>query len=547
MAPPTTEQAAAACDQLLEGSLLLSEAGFGDADGGANGSSRFPEHVLPPRVAQARVRAMRVTDAQPRVNLASFVTTAIEPECLEVVEEALAVNRIDAEEYGSMDLMCGQALAWLSDLWHAPPLKPGEQPAGADTVGSSEAVLLAGAAAKRRWSERRRAAGLPTDKPNIVLPTDAHVVWEKLANYFELEARWGESERGLFFVMSSSVSLSSSSSVFFQRPGGPTQPPPPLPTHTQHKQKQIPVPAPKGEAMSRVEDLADAADENTVLIMAILGTTFTCSYYDIEKLDALVAAKNAAHPDWQLGIHVDAASGGFIAPFATPDLKWDFRLDNVVSINSSGHKFGQCLAGIGWVLFRSPAFLPQSLIFADAYLGAAQTTLTLNFSKSASGLVNAMFMFQRLGRKGYTALANHMFRNAALLRGEFLLLLVVLLSLLFCWRRRLLWRRRRGGGKGARRKGANENAAKQKTPLNKRQNKTKKSQRPSSPWATLSSSPTPRPAASPPSSSTSRTAPTAARASGTSLTWPSACASPALSSLPTRWPPATSRAWCCAC
>jgi hypothetical protein len=181
------EAAAAAFDQLLEGSLLLSEAGVGDGAG-----SRFPDHVLPPRIAQARVRAMRVTDAQPRVNLASFVTTAVEPECLEVLEEALTVNRIDEEEYPSMALMRNQALLWLSDLWHAPPLKPGEQPAGADTVGSSEGVLLAGAAAKRRWQERRRAAGLPTDKPNIVLPTDAHVVWEKLTNFWEIEAKWGE-------------------------------------------------------------------------------------------------------------------------------------------------------------------------------------------------------------------------------------------------------------------------------------------------------------------------------------------------------------------
>jgi glutamate decarboxylase len=169
--------------------------------------------------------------------------------------------------------------------------------------------------------------------------------------------------------------------------------------------------------MSRVEDLADAADENTVLVMAILGSTFTCRYYDIERLDALVGAKNAAHPGWRLGIHVDAASGGFLAPFASPDLRWDFRLDNVVSIQSSGHKHGQCLAGVGWVLFRTPDLLPRSLIFADAYLGAAQTTLTLNFSKSATGLVNQVYNCLRLGRAGYTSLAFHMYRSAGLLRG----------------------------------------------------------------------------------------------------------------------------------
>jgi glutamate decarboxylase len=134
------------------------------------------------------------------------------------------------------------------------------------------------------------------DKPNIVLPTDAHVVWEKLSNYLEMDVKWVASR--------------------------------------------------EGENLAREEDLAAAADENTVLIMAILGSTFTCRFYDIEKLDGLVKAKNTEHPDWHLGIHVDAASGGFVAPFATPDLKWDFRLENVVSINASGHKQGQCLAGI---------------------------------------------------------------------------------------------------------------------------------------------------------------------------------------------------------
>lgn len=173
--------------------------------------------------------------------------------------------------------------------------------------------------------------------------------------------------------------------------------------------------------MARVEDLADAADENTILIMAILGSTFTCQYYDIEKLDALVGEKNKQHPDWHLGIHVDAASGGFLAPFASPDLRWDFRLENVVSIQASAHKHGQCLAGIGWVLFRSPAFLPQTLVFADAYLGNQQTTLTLNFSKGSTGLVNSIYMFMRLGRAGYKALAEHMYRNAGMLRGKFFL------------------------------------------------------------------------------------------------------------------------------
>lgn len=286
MAPPLAALASAA-DLQLDGILRLSE---NEAE-----QSKFPEHVLPPRVALSRVRALRITDAAPRCNLASFVTTEIEPEAALVVEEARTVNEIDAEEYPSMDLMRGLALSWLADLWHAPPLPAGVLPVGADTVGSSEAIMLGAMAAKRRWQERRRAAGLPTDRPNIVLPVDAHVCWEKSANYFDLEPKW--------------------------------------------------VPMHPGEPLSRVEDLADAADENTVLIAVILGSTFTGRYYDVAKLDALVSAKNAANPGWGLSIHVDGASGGFLAPFANPDLVWDFRLENVASINASGHKFGQALAG----------------------------------------------------------------------------------------------------------------------------------------------------------------------------------------------------------
>jgi glutamate decarboxylase len=353
-------------DAELQAGLRLAD---GD-DGDAKSSSKFPLHVLPPRVALARVRAMRQTDAPPPCNLASFVTTVVEPECATAIEEARTVNEIDAEEYPSMDAIRALCLSYISDLWHVPEDPQGRPPAGADTVGSSEAVLLAGMAAKRRWSERRRALGLPVDKPNIVLPTDAHVVWEKLSNYHEIEPKW--------------------------------------------------VPSHPGEFRAREEDLAAAADENTVLIVAILGSTFTCSFYDIEKLDALVAAKNKARPEMQLGIHVDAASGGFVAPFATPELKWDFALDHVVSINASGHKHGQALCGIGWVLFRTPDLLPRSLVFTDAYLGAEQMTFTLNFSKSACGLVNQFFVFQRLGRAGYTALAEHMHRQAGRLRDDLL-------------------------------------------------------------------------------------------------------------------------------
>lgn len=324
-------------------------------------ASKFPSAPTEPRVAKRMVEGLRNLDATPRLNLASFVTTYMEPECCDLMLEAIAVNYIDTEEYPSTEKIKEMCVSMLADLWHA---DKSSKPTGTDTVGSSEAVLLGGLALKRRWQDRRKAAGKDTSRPNIVMGTETHVVWEKLTNYMEIEPKWVANRPGSFVASN--------------------------------------------------EDLVAACDENTIGVVAILGTTYTGHFYDVEELDRLVEEKNK-ETGWELAIHVDAASGGFVAPFVYPGFKWDFQLKNVVSINASGHKFGLVFPGLGWVMWRSREYLPESLVFHDNYLGKDQITITLNFSKGAMNVVGQLYQFTRMGFEGYAEVNKHMLRTMDLL------------------------------------------------------------------------------------------------------------------------------------
>jgi glutamate decarboxylase len=217
----------------------------------------------------------------------------------------------------------------IARLFHA-PVGASEKAVGVGTVGSSEAIMLAGLAFKRRWQNRRRAAGQPCDRPNIVTGANVQVCWEKFARYFEVELKEVRLREGCY-VMD------------------------------------------PDEAVRMVDD-------NTICVAAILGSTLTGEFEDVRRLNDLLAANNR-RTGWDTPIHVDAASGGFIAPFLYPDLEWDFRLPLVKSINVSGHKYGLVYAGVGWVVWRSKEDLPDELIFHINYLGADQPTFTLNFSK----------------------------------------------------------------------------------------------------------------------------------------------------------------------
>ncbi|KAL5995446.1 group II decarboxylase [Asimina triloba] len=272
---------------------------------------KMPQNSIPREAAYQIIHDELMLDGNPRLNLASFVTTWMEPECDKLMMDA---NR------------CVNMIAHLFNA----PVGEGEAAVGVGTVGSSEAIMLAGLAFKRKWQNKRKAEGKPYDKPNIVTGANVQVCWEKFARYFEVELKEVKLREG-FYVMD-------------------------------------PVKA------------VEMVDENTICVAAILGSTLTGEFEDVKLLNELLTEKNKK-TGWDTPIHVDAASGGFIAPFLYPELEWDFRLSLVKSINVSGHKYGLVYAGVGWVVWRSKEDLPEELIFHINYLGADQPTFTLNFSK----------------------------------------------------------------------------------------------------------------------------------------------------------------------
>jgi glutamate decarboxylase len=235
----------------------------------------------------------------------------------------------------------------LSQLWQSPAH---ESATGTSTTGSSEAVMLAGLALKWRWRQRREAAGLPTDKPNLVMGINVQVVWEKFCRYWDVEPRYAPVEEGRLHL------------------DGP--------------------------------HAVELCDENTIGVVAILGSTYDGSYEPVleisQALDALAASGGPDVP-----VHVDAASGGFVAPFLDPELEWDFRVPRVRSINASGHKYGLVYPGVGWVIWRTPEDLPEDLVFHVNYLGGDMPTFALNFSRPGSQIVAQYYNLIRLGHEGY--------------------------------------------------------------------------------------------------------------------------------------------------
>ncbi|MDQ4134430.1 MAG: glutamate decarboxylase [Actinomycetota bacterium] len=319
---------------------------------------KFPEHGMPARDAYELIHLGLRIDGQPSMNLASFVTTWMEPEAEALIKEAVNVNHIDHEEYPAAQRIEEVCARMLADLWHAPEL---DDAVGVATIGSSEAVMLGLLAHKFSWRKRQQAAGRPTDRPNIVFGAETHIVWDKFARYFDVEPR-KIPMRPDYYVM-------------------------------------------------HPDDVAARIDENTIAVGAVMGTTFIGQNDPIGPLnDLLVGVKRDR--GWDIPIHVDGASGGFIAPFAHPDEEWDFRLEQVASINASGHKYGLVYPGVGWLVFRSRDRLPAELIFEVNYLGSAQPTFTFNFSR-ASDMIQAQFYnFVRLGHSGYTSVVENMLANA---------------------------------------------------------------------------------------------------------------------------------------
>jgi glutamate decarboxylase len=322
----------------------------------------LPEEELAADAAYDLIHDELMLDGNARLNLATFVTTWMEPQAEKLMAEAFNKNMIDKDEYPFTAMIEERCINIVTRLFNAP-----ETGVGASAIGSSEAVMLAGMALKWKWRERMQKKGLPTDKPNIVMGNNVQVVWEKFARYWEVEPRYIEMEPGQYTITPEAV--------------------------------------------------VDTVDENTIGVVGILGVTYTGEYEPIQAIhDALV--EHNAKTGLEVPMHVDAASGGFVAPFLAPDLKWDFRLPLVKSINVSGHKYGLVYPGIGWVAWRSRDELPEELIFHVNYLGGDMPTFTLNFSRPGNQVIGQYYNFIRLGRKGYTRALQQMRNTAMYLSSE---------------------------------------------------------------------------------------------------------------------------------
>lgn len=310
----------------------------------------IPRDVMPDDGIGSQSAAQLITDelsldGNPLLNLASFVTTWMDPEADRLLTDALDKNYIDQEEYPITSDLEQRCVSMIANLFHGT-----EASVGTSTIGSSEAIHLAGMAMKRRWRAKAEAAGRTPGTPNLVMSSAVHVTWEKFCRYFEVEPRE--------------------------------------------------IPCVEGRLVLDVDAAVGQIDENTIGVVGILGTTYTGQFDPIRELDAALQA-HEADTGRHVPIHVDAASGGFVAPFLFPDVLWDFRLDHVHSINVSGHKYGLVYPGIGWALWRTGDDLPSELVFTDSYLGAEQSTFDLNFSRSASQVIGQYYNLIRLGRSGY--------------------------------------------------------------------------------------------------------------------------------------------------
>ncbi|MEU3557121.1 glutamate decarboxylase [Streptomyces fragilis] len=330
---------------------------------------RVPRYQLPagemePATAYQVVHDELMLDGNARQNLATFVSTWAEPEARRLMDECAEKNMIDKDEYPQTAELEARCVHMLAHLWHA---EDPRHAMGCSTTGSSEAAMLGGLALKRRWQHRRRAEGRPTDRPNLVMGSNVQICWEKFADYFEVEPRY------------------------------------------------VPM---EGDHFHLTPDRAvEWCDENTIGVVAVLGSTFDGSYEPVADicaaLDDLQARTGVDVP-----VHVDGASGAMIAPFLDLDLRWDFRLPRVASINTSGHKYGLVMPGVGWALWRDREALPDDLVFHVNYLGGDMPTFALNFSRPGAQVVAQYYNFLRLGFDGYRRVQQTCRDVATRLSGE---------------------------------------------------------------------------------------------------------------------------------
>ena len=324
---------------------------------------RFPEAERNPRHVYQVVHDELMLDGNSRQNLATFCSTWIEPEVHRLMNECIDKNMIDKDEYPQTAEIEARCVHMLADLWNSPDAA---NTMGCSTTGSSEAAMLGGMAMKRRWRDGMHAQGKAVDKPNMICGP-VQICWHKFARYWDVELRE--------------------------------------------------IPMENDRLIMTPEEVVKRCDENTIGVVPTLGVTFTCQYEPVNAVaDALDQLQNDS--GLNIPIHVDGASGGFLAPFVEPDLIWDFRLPRVKSINVSGHKFGLAPLGVGWVVWRDKKNLPDDLIFKVNYLGGNMPTFALNFSRPGGQIVAQYYNFLRLGREGYQKIHQACYHTAAYLADE---------------------------------------------------------------------------------------------------------------------------------
>ncbi len=309
---------------------------------------KIPDGPTTPEVAYQMVKDECFAQTQPRLNLATFVTTYMDEWATKLMNEAININYIDETEYPRVAYMCGKCINIVANLWNTP--ETNKWKAGALAIGSSEACMLGGIAAWIRWRERRKAQGKPYDKPNFVISSAYQIVWQKFAELWEIEMRT--------------------------------------------------VPLTLEKTTLDPQEALKLCDENTFCIVPIQGVTYTGLNDDVEALNNALDEYNAK-TGYDIPIHVDAATGGFILPFLFPEKKWDFRLKWVLSISTSGHKFGLVYPGLGWVCWKDKKYLPGSMAFSADYLGAEVTQVGLNYSRPAAQILGQYYQFIHLGFEGY--------------------------------------------------------------------------------------------------------------------------------------------------
>ncbi|MGY5048989.1 glutamate decarboxylase [Streptomyces sp. 900105755] len=314
-------------------------------------ADELPPVASPPDLVLQQVRDELALDGSAQRNLATFVTTWMEPQARQLMAETAEKNLADRAEYPQITAMEERCVRMLARLWHAP--HP-EQVRGCSTTGSSEASMLGGLALKRRWQQRRRAQGKDTARPNVVMGANVQVCWKKFANYFEVEPRYVPMEPGRYHLTP--------------------------------------------------DTLTAYCDDNTIGVVTVLGSTYDGSYEPVADICMALDGYQAA-TGTDIPVHVDGASGAMVAPFLDPGLMWDFQLERVASINTSGHKYGHVFPGLGWALWRDAEALPEDLVFEVDYLGGRSPSFTLNFSRPGAHVVAQYYSFLRYGFEGLRHLA----------------------------------------------------------------------------------------------------------------------------------------------